>query len=195
VIELRIYSASPWHDLGLLPLRIVVVLLLLAGVASAFDRNRMGFVAGFGLGYSPHANWTRSNDDVDMTESGLSVDIVLGHGWNEQNAITWGITGTTFDLNEAGIGSVVQGLNGIHWFHFFRPVAPSVYTSLGLGIMVFTTENTDDGGRGPGFQFEFGYELLSHVQVSGYVIYGWTNSNDLTSRHRQLGLLVRAVGY
>ena len=178
---------------------LVIVLLFLIfvvpSVGHAVDGNRRGFVAGAGLGYSPVANWIRSPGDVHVTERAFAIDVIIGHGWDSRNMIVYEGLPTLRKSNYLYDSPVVQGLNGVRWYHFWDKQGRRVYSAVGLGLMAISSKYSNYTGNGFGYCFGVGCDAVKHVQIGLFYIGGSTKSNGVTLYHNLLSLLVTALAY
>ncbi|PWB74127.1 hypothetical protein C3F09_04390 [candidate division GN15 bacterium] len=176
----------------------LTTLLVIAFCATthAFDGKRKGFVAGFGLGFTPIASLSADRLGIETTKSGFGANMLAGYAWDDRNMIVYEGSGCLSKVSELGSSYVLQGLNGVGWYHYWGNSNRRVFTSVGIGLMVFSTEHWNVDGHGFGYSAGVGYEFLKQLQVGLYYAGGHT-SNDygVSANHTVLNLLVTLVAY
>lgn len=173
---------------------LVLILLTLPCFAFPFDGNRKGLVAGFGFGFTPYAYWNRHNS-VDETNTGTAVKVLLGYGFNEKNVLAYEISGVSVESDLLNSTELIQGLNGIIWYHS-KIAGATIYSSLGIGKIGFVSEFSNVGGRGFGGQIGVGLELKRHFQLDVIYLIGRTTSkDDVNFDHQVLLILFTALAY
>jgi len=176
-------------------LRVLTILLIPTSVFP-FDGQRKGFNAGLGIGFSPSTNFDIQNS-VDESNSAFTVKVLVGYGFDDKNLLTYQIIGNSIKSKVLDNSEIVQGLDGIQWYHYFRgPSGDKIFVSAGIGAMVFATPYSNLGGRGLGFELGTGYELKRHFQLELFYIWGETDSgNNRTADHTMLVFLLSAHAF
>jgi hypothetical protein len=177
----------------------VLLVVLLASAASAFDGHRKGFVLGGGLGFTPLARWSVEESFLGHTtyshhetKAGVGLNILIGYAWDAKNMIVYegNATGFMTDIDDQ---SAAQGFDGAAWYHYFGPAGKSAFTVGGLGMYGFDLEHRDQNDPGFGMLLGGGYEFARHWQVGGYLSFGITSANDIDYHHATLNVLVSGV--
>ena len=192
---MRISPELSLDSLGSFLYMAFLLMLTLASGVGAFDGNRKGFVAGFGLGSAPTVNWSTSFADIEETGQGMVVDFVIGYGFNHRNVIVGKVMGVSATSDAVIDDWAFQGFNGVQWYHFLNDQKRSLYVSAGGGVMRFVSDRFDGSEWGPGFNGEIGYEFQRHFQISAYGIFGRTKRGGISSTHKQFGILLRILAY
>ena len=175
---------------------LVLISLLLPCSAFPFDGNRKGLVVGFGFGFTPYAYWNRHNS-VDETNTGTAVKVLLGYGINEKNVLAYEISGVSVESDLLNSTELIQGLNGIIWYHYHSKIAgATIYSSLGIGKIGFVSEFSNVAGRGFGGQVGVGLEFRRHFQLDVIYLIGRTSSSDdVNFDHQVLSILFTALAF
>jgi hypothetical protein len=189
----------------------LLILCSLASSASAFDGERKGFVLGFGLGFSPAAHSSHTNEGVtfEETASGGAGSFYLGYGWNEKNTLVFDSTFTFFTSRLYNRRETIQGFTGVSWYHYYGKKGKSFFTTLGVGMYSYDLEGiyihidfnpedseprpqfpTDDG---PGFLLGAGYEFSSHWQVGAFLSAGATQNFETDFNHAHFSVMVQGT--
>lgn len=154
---------------------LAVLSIILSSAALGFDGNRKGFVLGGGLGLSPAATW--DGDPVPSEFLKIPTDI---------DAKT----------------NIVQGFNGVSWYHYFGSKGQTFFTALGAGVYVFDLEVvinnvTVSGSNDPAFGMLIGagYEFSPHYQVGGYFSFGNTTEPGIEYKHAHLNILFSVMAF
>jgi len=136
-------------------------MLLMAGNAAAFDKERRGFVLGLGAGYGSakqtvSASSGGSGVDVSTSSGGIATDFRIGSGINDQFLLYWTSQQVFFSKFET---LWAQGIGGLGASYFLEPAAPSFFfeAALGLGGLIWVEEYEADTGFG--FMLGAGYEF------------------------------------
>ena len=179
---------------------LTVLTLVLTSSSFGFDGQRKGFVLGGGLGFSPAANWSvdvptfLGTLNVGETNVGVSLNLVIGYAWDEQNMIV-------YEGNVAGVSSdffnqtLSQGFNGAAWYHYYGLPGSSAFTTAGLGFYVFDGENFTANDPGVGILLGAGYEFARHWQVGGYFSFGKTSDVGINFDHYHFSILLSGVAF
>jgi hypothetical protein len=182
----------------------LVVLMLMASSAMAFDGRRKGFVLGGGLGLAPAASW---RGDLDVTPkfedsgAGLGLHLVIGYAWDNFNMIVYEGNVVGYSSDAYGVGfTAYQGFNGACWYHYFGPAGKTIFTAVGLGAYTFRGEldfvgidfENDPGG---GVLAGAGYEFSPHWQAGVYVSAGQTSEPGIDYDHAHINLLVSGIAF
>jgi len=176
---------------------LLVYSLLAPTVAEAFDGNRKGLVFGAGMVLAFNVSWSRSFGDFVETKQGVLASIFIGHGFSSKDLLVFGVAGTSFTSEFVLNARAIQSIYGLQWIHYLKRGNRQriFYTSLGVGMMVFSSIKIPTGRKGIGFNSEFGIELKKHFQIGVYGIFGWTGNDTTSTEHRQTGFLFRVLAY
>jgi hypothetical protein len=175
---------------------LLVLLLAIPSVSSAFDGKRKGFLAGVGLGAAPIAHWSSESEDLDVDEVGFSANALLGYGWDSRNAIVYEGNGGIYRASALRDSWVTQGLDAIKWYHYWGAGDREFFSCVGIGLWAFGTQYRNIDGDGFGYTAGVGYEFLKHFQVGLYYLGGDTsNEDDVEATHSVVTLLVTVIGY
>lgn len=187
-----------------LTLCLVILLLIQATTAMAFNGKRQGFVLGGGLGFGPVAKATVDGlaDDV-IDKSGLAFNFVIGYAPSENDMIVYlrdaVVFSETFVFTESLSKKVTfaQGFSGVAWFHYFGPMGKSAYVTGGLGLQDLTSTDSDFRSNDPGLGLLIGggYEFARHVQFHGSLSFGTTSDLGVDFNHTQLILGISAIAF
>lgn len=183
-----------------------ILVFLLPAYVNAFDGMRKGFVLGGGLGFAPVAKWEADKVFTDSLgqpikedKAGVGLNLMIGFAWDEQNMIVYegNVTGYESDIIVwAGQKQTVsQGFNGISWYHYLGPQGKSYFTTIGIGLYVFDTDDLDQNDPGAAFLVGGGYEFARHFQVGGYISAGKTSDAGVDFKHSHINILVSAVAF
>ncbi len=179
------------------------ITLILSLSANAFDGNRKGFVIGCGLGLGPVAKTDGVNNP------GFALNFLFGYAWDEQNMIVYledviAYTEKSYDGKNL---LVLQGFQGIGYFHYFGPQGKSFFINGGLGIQGWTAIDLDDESSsfwssnnesdeiGLGFLIGGGYEFAGHVQFYSSFSFGKSSDDYYNYNHRQLQISISVVAF
>lgn len=146
-----------------------LVLTVTMSTAHAFDANRAGFQAGFGLGAHTSAidnvN-TFSSTSVESTQK-PAADVQLGYGFSEKIVGFIGGKGGTVVVGGRKGSLAISGLGSMI---YLSENAPSLYLTglIGLGSLSLQDENAELDDTGAGWLAGVGYELTKglHLELS-----------------------------
>ena len=183
--------------------RIVLAVLLtvaLASSASAFDGKRKGFVLGGGLGVAPVAGWDDDHSGEDFGP-GLGIQFIIGYAWNGRNMIVYegNVVGWESKVGSVSF-NVVQGFNGVSWYHYYGPKGGTIFSVLGAGAYVLDWDypgSSLSGSHDPGggVLIGGGYEFSPHWQAGLYVSGGKTSAGYRSFKHVHVSALVSGVAF
>ncbi|UCG61759.1 MAG: hypothetical protein JSV52_00265 [Candidatus Zixiibacteriota bacterium] len=187
-------------------LAVVLLVVLLASSASAFDGMRKGFVLGGGLGFAPVANTSIDGLEGKYEKQGLGVNFLIGYAWDERNMIVFLRDGAIYsETIELTWGDVVfrdkinmaQGFSGVGYYHYFGPVGKAFFVTAGIGFQDWMSleEDWENPDLGAGLLFGGGYEFTRHVQVYSSVSFGKTSDAFFDYNHAQWIITVSAVAF
>lgn len=190
---------ASFRDRGLKLILAMSILIMLATTVSsalAFDGNRKGFVAGFGVGGSPLAHWSSPSLSGKVTEQGAAGELLLGYAWDNANILAWNSAYCLYSTSKLKNSTILQGVDNIRWYHYWGKDKPTFYTVVGIGLSSLGTEYTDFNGSGFGYCVGFGKEILKQVQIGTYVIGGHTSSDaGVKANHFAVLILVSLIAY
>jgi hypothetical protein len=178
-------------------------LLFVAAQAEAFEGYRRGFVLGGGLGFTPSSSWSgpvlvpgSGVVDVDETQSGPALNLIVGGGLDEQNLLVFEVNGVRYTSNElAGTPRITQAFAGPAWYHYYGPMGRTFYTAVGMGLMTFEPEDDPGNDAGLGFLFGAGYEFAPHWQFGTYLSVGESSFGGSNYDHSQVSVLLGGVAF
>ena len=180
----------------------LIMVLVLAVSASAFDGNRKGFVLGGGLGFGPVAKVSVDGFDGDYDKSGLATNVLIGYAWDEQNMIVYMRDAIFYseEFNSAWDQKDImlcQGFSGAAYYHYFGPVGKSAYLCGGLGFQDWTSLDSDfdSPDAGLGVLLGGGYEFARHVQIHSSLSFGKTSEGNADLNHTQFLITISAVAF
>ncbi|MCK5127254.1 MAG: hypothetical protein KAR42_13450 [candidate division Zixibacteria bacterium] len=171
---------------------------LTSGV-SAFDGKRKGFILGLGAGLGL-TSYTQSVGTLtsDRENSfGLQTDFKIGLGTSEVFQIYWQSKVSWFGLDNA-LGNnvtIAHGFGGIGFTYFLQPTPQSAYLTGGLGYSTWTTpfESNSDTWIGFGLTVGAGYELSSHLNLEGTLMFGKPTNDIMGIDISTTGMTIRAT--
>ncbi len=174
---------------------VLILSLVLAVSASAFDGARKGFVLGGGLGFAPMAKFEAEElKAYNEDKAGIALNFVIGYAWDEYNMIVYegNVTAHNSDWTR---DAVAQGFNGASWYHYFGPKGKSAFIVAGLGLYVFNAEGFDQNDPGGALILGGGYEFAPHWQFGAYLSVGKTSDPLLKYDHSHISILVGGVAF
>jgi hypothetical protein len=147
-------------------LRISSVVLVLAVVlccmpALAFDREREGFVLGFGMG--PSVAWSTSEtDDESHVYYGIGTEFTMGYAFTGQIQVQYAGRSNWIHIYYP-MATLSAGVT-----YYFRPEAPSLFITGGGGAATppLTIESSGDLEAGGNAFAGAGYEWTPYWRVS-----------------------------
>jgi len=203
-------SRYPLQKIVLMALIAAFILTTASGVA-AFDKQRKGFILGFGIGPGV-ASFTETLDSADVEETfeeskfGFTTDFKIGYAPSEKLMVYWmskvvwvGKDDTVVtDIDESI--TAVTGVGGVGLTYFLKPEAPSLFISLGVGLGVWSYPFEDyDPLTGLGITGGFGYEFSPNWSLEASILYGKPSGDDVewkyTSDFISAGLTINVTGY
>ncbi|MDH3892206.1 MAG: hypothetical protein OEV49_14100 [candidate division Zixibacteria bacterium] len=156
----------------------VGIVLASAQPCSAFDRERNGFVLGFGAG--PGFAKADYEDLDDLDEFGLQTNLVIGHGFSEKYMVYY--TGLQFWgpiffgrrdglLQRGDIQLVLIPSAGIRYY--LSQNSKSLFLGGGVGMSIMRNSNMGTFGLSGGAAFHgvAGYEFTQYVNVECIGLY------------------------
>nr|MBN2276278.1 hypothetical protein [candidate division Zixibacteria bacterium] len=210
--------------------RAVLVALVMAfifGMAApgfAFDKERKGFILGFGLGpgFTSYSETRVESGQDDVTQDGSKFSFLsnfkIGYAPSNQLMVYWlsnvawyGID-TSVEMYYDGDKesylpyndvTLLSGVGGIGVTYFFRPKAPSIFVTAGAGLsaMSLPFEGTDTR-TGLGISGGIGYEFARNWCLEASVIWGDAKRTLEESEYDEyngdflgFGLTINVLGY
>ncbi len=195
---------------------IVCFVLTMTVDVFAFDKERKGFILGFGLGpgycdYSQTIDTATGAriDDENLSKMAFFTDFKIGYAPSNQLMIYWlskvnwfgredTIQTTTSTRKEAI--TVANGVGGLGITYFFKPEAPSVYITIGGG---FSTRSEPFRGTDPwwayGLAGSVGWEFQTNWSLELSAIWGRPTHDipeyDYSAYFTSIGLTINVLGY
>jgi len=202
---------SVYHKLVLAAL-IGVFIICFAAPGFAFDKQRKGFILGFGLGPG-YASYTETKDSsgtevrsFDESKISFFSDFKIGYAPNNQWMVYWMSKGAWFGVDSSVVDEEVEdvmalgGVGGIGVTYFFRPEAKSLYVSAGVGFSSWSLPfEGNDPWTGIGFTGALGYEFSPNWTVEASFLMG--KPSDETDEYKYdvdnmaFGLTINVLGY
>lgn len=163
----------------------LVLTLLGAADARAFDGRRQGFVLGFGAGPGKLID---TEGDFDV--AGVQTDLKIGSGINDRTIIQY--TGKQFWHTENSI-FYTQAFPMLGVTRYLKPTGPSAFVSGAAGASILAFFTGEEGGLSGGIAAYAGggYELARHWNVEIGVIGTWPEGVGLYDVH----LTINVLGY
>ncbi len=175
----------------------VVIVLAVATPSYAFNGMRKGFVLGGGLGVAPVARIEVGS--YDESRVGGAANFLIGYGWDEQNLLVFEGNGTSYKPDIGPDAMFSQGFGGPAWYHYFKPVARTFFTVVGVGFYSFSYDiedgEEDSNDSGLGLMGGVGYEFARHWQVSFVVNGGKTDGPFNDATHLNVEFLIGGVAF
>jgi len=204
-----------------------LVMIFIIGAATpgfAFDKERKGFILGFGLGpgFTSYSETRVETGVDDVTKDGgkLSImsDLKIGYAPSNQLMVYWfskvnwyGVDTSVemyFDRDKDAYipyndVTLLSGVGGLGVTYFLNPEASSLYLSAGVGLsaMSLPFEGTDTR-TGLGIMGSIGYEFSPTWCMEASVIYGDTKRDLTEGNYKEyngdflgIGLTINVLGY
>jgi hypothetical protein len=206
-----------WRSQAALLVFIILCFVLTMTVNSfAFDKERKGFILGFGLGpgfssYSQTIDSTggKQIDDESLSKAALFTDFKIGYAPSNQLMIYWlskvnwfgredTIQTTTSTRKEAI--TVANGVGGLGITYFFKPKAPSIYVTVGGGFSARSEPfRGTDAWLSYGFAGALGWEFQQNWALELSALYGKPTHSaspyDYDANFTGIGLSINVLGY
>jgi hypothetical protein len=180
----------------------VVLIVLMAISAPAFDGRRKGFILGGGLGFgltsytfSPHyPGMDRENKGAFMS------DFKIGYAPNDQLEIYYfsKVSWISADYTPENKATVSTGVGGLGTTYSLKTVLPTFYVAGGLGFSSWSfpfEDNPPDPMSGFGIFGGAGYEFSRHLNLEFDLMYGTPSKNDVTVKPISVKLTLNALAY
>ena len=182
----------------------IVIMILLAVNALAFDGERKGVVLGGGVGFAVAAHWEADinlyglQGSVDEDEVGVAVQFVIGGAFDEHTMLVY--EGNVSSFNSTLLDrQVVQGINGACLYYYFGPTGRSFFVNGGAGFYYFKVEDFEQPNAGGALLLGCGYEFTPHWQVAASLSFGTTSESvpgaDAEYTHRNFNLMVSGIAF
>jgi len=202
---------SVYHKLVLAAL-IAAFIFGFSAPGFAFDKVRKGFILGFGLGPG-YDMYTETRDSsgtevgkFDESKISLFSDFKIGYAPSNQLMVYWMSKGAWFGVDSTIIDdemdevSILGGVGGLGATYFFRPEAPSLYISAGVGFSSWSLPfEGSDPWTGLGMAGSIGYEFAPNWTVEASVLWGQpSNETDDYKKdvdNMAIGLTINVLGY
>jgi Outer membrane protein beta-barrel domain len=139
----------------------ILLVVITAGAAHAFDDERSGFMMALGLGFGMgEASWDEAGGTGEDSGSGAATELRLGHCWRD-NLWIYAVNRALFFEGDTP-DNLVQGLAGVGAAWFFEPRDRVVYLTGELGVGVRRNEEIFHSDDGFGFALGAGWEFREH---------------------------------
>lgn len=162
---------------------ILIILIALVCVSQSFavDGIRKGFVLGFGMGTASGGKSFLKSNDVEVSFDGFGGNLFAGYCWDNKNILYWEDIGVLHFSSNSKKGDTIKGINGITWYHYFKPHARTFFTVIGTGEYVTYVEYNKTEYRSSGFGIVVGggYEFTKQLQFGAYLLSGKSNLKEL----------------
>ncbi len=147
----------------------------------AFDGERKGFIAGFGMGYASGGNPVLKSNDVELSLNGFGGNLFAGYCWDSKNMLLWENIGVLHFSSDISKGDAMKGINGITWYHYYKDKARTFFTVVGVGEYVTDVEiyNIEYRSSGFGIVIGGGYEFSKQIQFGVYLLSGKSTLDEL----------------
>ncbi len=206
-----------WRSKAVLLVFIACLTLIMTVNVFAFDKERKGFILGFGLGpgfssYSeiisiPSTGAQQSSEK--MNKVALFTDFKIGYAPSNQLMFYWlskvnwfgreDTVQTATSTRKEDI-TIATGIGGLGATYFFHPEAPSIFISLGGG---FSTRTYPFKGSDPWLSFgltgSVGWEFKKNWALELSAIWGKPTHDipeyDYSSYFTGIGFTISALGY
>ena len=169
---------------------LVIVSILLAAPALAFDEHRQGFVLGFGAGlHTIDIDFIDSGSTIaSQSKSGLATSLKIGGGITNQFALYYVRNASWYSAPYSDGFTVkdityVIGITGIGASYFFSPSAPSAYllAATGVGDITAPFESGVSSDTGSAYMFGAGYEFSNHAMFEATLLSTKLDSADIST--------------
>lgn len=197
---------------------IACLILFITIDAFAFDKERKGFILGFGLGpgYSTYSeiislsSTGAQQSDESLNKVSLFTDFKIGYAPSNQLMIYWmskvGWFGREDTIHSTTGGprkedvTVAIGVGGVGVTYFFQPKAPSIFVSAGGG---FSARSYPFKGYEPwlsyGLAGSVGWEFKENWALELSAIWGKPTHDiaeyNYSSSFTGVGLTINVLGY
>lgn len=162
---------------------VCILVLGIASNASAWDKERRGFILGIGMGpgYSSYTD-TRDSSGQEIFSANESKfaflsDFKIGYAPNNKLMVYWLSKVAWFGKNDSTTdyqdNTIASGVGGLGISYFLKPQAPSLFVTAGAGFSAWSIpfEGTDPW-TGIGFAWGLGYEFSTNWNVEANVVLG-----------------------
>jgi hypothetical protein len=192
----------------------IFMLIFLGMAASAFgwDKERKGFILGVGMGpgFSSFSETADSSGteifSSDNSKFAFFSDFKMGYAPNNKVMIYWmskgawaGTDTSAIDL-EAEDVTTLAGVGGLGITYFFRPQAPSLFVTTGVGFAAWSLPfKGSDPWTGFGLAGGFGYEFATNWNLEASVLWGKSKSEGTLVESEvdnlAFGIAINVLGY
>jgi len=194
---------------------ILCFVLTMAVNGFAFDKERKGFILGFGLGPG-FSSYSQSIDSVsvgidseDLSKVALLTNFKIGYAPTNQIMVYWmskvnwfgreDTVQTTTSTREETI-TAANGVGGLGITYFFRPKAPSLYLTAGGGFAVRSEPfRGTDSWMSLGLAGAIGWEFKPNWGLELSAIWGEPTHEDAPYEYQAnflgVGLSINVLGY
>jgi len=167
----------------------VVLVMLMAISAMAFNGQRKGFILGGGLGfgvtsYTQTVKWNGLSETGDRENKGaFNTNFQIGYAPSDQVAIYYVSKVAWFSMTNAYDDEVTiaSGAGGLGFSYYQKPVAPSMIFTGGIAVSSWSLPFEDDAPdpwQGFGIFGGVGYEFARHVSAELDLVYGKPDTKE-----------------
>ncbi|UCD94458.1 MAG: hypothetical protein JSU69_11980 [Candidatus Zixiibacteriota bacterium] len=192
-----------------------IFMLIIFGTAiSAYgwDKQRKGFILGVGMGpgFSSFTEKTDSSGteifSSDKSKFAFFSDFKMGYAPNNKLMIYWLSKGAWAGTDTSAIDpeqedvTTLAGVGGLGITYFFRPEAPSLFVTTGVGFAAWSLPFKDsDSWTGFGFAGGLGYEFATNWNIAASLLWGKSKSDETFQNSEvdnlAFGLTINVIGY
>jgi hypothetical protein len=205
------------------PLRKIIIaissmalLLLITSDSLAFDKERKGFLLGFGIG----AGYASYTDAVDIsgkeafsetkTGFGFATDFKMGYAPSNKLMVYWlskviwigkkFADEDTLVLRTNESITAITAVGGLGLTYYLKPEAPSAFVTLGVGLSAWSYPFQDvDPWTGPGIAGGIGYEFATNWSIEASVLWGKPTDEKVDYKYNadflSAGVTINVMGY
>lgn len=177
---------------------LMVLTLILASTAAAFNGQRKGFTIGFGVG--PGLTIAQSEYKPVL----VNTDFRIGTGLSEQFQFYWTAKVSWYSVDRYSSSytseSITEtfGVGGLGISYYFFPTAPSGYATASLGFATVTypfEHGASEPDLGLGLGMGIGWEFTPHLSLEANLVSGSTSYNGYERPQWSLKVTLNALAY
>lgn len=167
----------------------IVILMLMAITALAFDGQRKGFILGGGLGFGM-TSYTQSlkQGGISITsdrenKGAFNTDFRIGYAPSEQVAIYYVSKVAWFSITNAYDDKVTiaSGAGGLGCTYYLKTITPTWFLTGGIALASWSLpfeDNAPDPWQGLGLYGGAGYEFARHLSLELDLVYGKPDTQE-----------------